>query len=138
MAYALTYPDRILGIIGIAGGVLHKDPSWTEQYRRLRDSLGEEEPDYLYPNNNDVNRALNQSWAEFMRRPDTLRRVADLDVPAVYIHGGQDIRPSWPVEQTAALLPKGRFVLIRDAAHYIWLSHANELRVELRRFIEAI
>ncbi|HEX9621261.1 MAG TPA: hypothetical protein VF989_14055 [Polyangiaceae bacterium] len=37
--------------------------------------------------------------------------------------------------QLAALVPEGRYVEVAGAAHYPWLSHAADLRVELRRAV---
>ena len=135
IAYALTYPERVAGIVGISGGVLHKDRSWSNQYNRLKETVGEAEPDFEFPPNMDVNSEVSASWAEFARKPDFLRKVANLDVPALFVYGEKDIRPSWPVQQTAALLPRGQFVLINDAEHVIWLSHANEMKEHLRNFV---
>jgi proline iminopeptidase len=138
IAYAVTYPQRVLGIVGISGGVLHKDRAWSEQYHRLKDTVGETNPEFLYPPNMDVNRDINASWSEFVRKPKLLREVADLDVPALFIYGEKDIRPGWPVEQTANLLGRGRFVLIKDAPHVIWLSHGAAMEDHLRRFVMEI
>jgi hypothetical protein len=41
----------------------------------------------------------------------------------------EDIRPNWPTEQFAELLPQGR------AAHAVWAMHADELRGHLRAFV---
>ncbi len=138
IAYAVTYPQRVLGLLGISGGVLHKDRAWSEQYHRLKDTVGEANPEFLYPPNMDVNRDINASWSEFVRRPRLLREVADLDVPALFIYGEQDIRPSWPVEQTAHLLPRGRIVLIKDAPHVIWLSQGAAMERHLKGFLMEI
>jgi proline iminopeptidase len=83
----------------------------------------------------DVNREISASWFEFVRRSRLLREVADLDVPALFIYGENDIRPSWPVEQTANLLTRGRFVLIKDAPHVIWLSHGTAMEGHLKSFV---
>jgi proline iminopeptidase len=138
IAYAVTYPQRVLGLVGISGGVLHKDRAWREQYHRLKDTVGEDSPEFLYPPNMEVNRDIGLSWSEFVRRPRLLREVADLDVPALFIYGEQDIRPSWPVKQTAHLLPRGRFVSIKDAPHVIWLSDGAALQAHLNRFVMEI
>jgi proline iminopeptidase len=138
IAYALTYPQRVLGIVGISGGVLHKDRAWSEQYRHLKDTVGEDTPEFLYPPNMLVNREMLASWAEFARRPSFLRDVADLSAPALFIYGEKDIRPSWPVKQTAQLLSQGRFVLIGDAAHVIWFHQAAVMERHLKSFVRKI
>lgn len=138
LAYAVTYPRQVLALVGISGGVLHKDHAWSEQYHCLKDTVGEVTPEFVYPPNMEVNRAISASWAAFVRRPRLLREVADLDLPALFIYGEQDIRPAWPVEQTAHLLPRGRFVLIKDAPHVIWLAHGAALEPHLKSFVMEI
>ncbi|MBI5095087.1 MAG: alpha/beta hydrolase [Candidatus Hydrogenedentes bacterium] len=133
VAYALEHPEHVLGILGISGGVIHKDSAWREQYRRGKAS--EVNPGFQFPSDTDVNPEVNESWKEFVRRPDLLRRIAGLTVPALFVYGENDIRPSWPVEQLAQLLPYGQFVLISGAAHVIWLTHANALQNQLRDFV---
>lgn len=135
VAYAVTYPQRVLGIIGISGGVIHKDQAWSEQYHNLSKTVGETSPDFLFPPNMDVNREMNVSWREYVRHPDLLRRIADLAIPAIFLFGDLDIRPSWPIQQLAELLPRGKFVSITGASHAIWLSHAECLKSHLRDFV---
>ena len=133
LAYALAHPERVLGLICIAGGVIHKDKDWSDQYTRLKDR--ETVPPMAYPPNLEVNDQIGQSWRQYARAPDLLRKLSELDIPALFVYGSNDIRPSWPVEQLAHLMPRGRFVLIEGAPHAIWLTHANELRRILRTFI---
>ena len=59
-------------------------------------------------------------------------------MPAVFINGGADIRPNWPTEQLASLLPMGRYVEIPVAPHVIWLAHSAELQLQLRRAVRQI
>ena len=138
IAYATEFPERVLGVVGISGGVIHKDNAWSEQYMRLSKTSGERQPVFDYPPNMDVNKALNASWREYVRKPDLLRRVADLQVPSIFLFGEADIRPSWPVEQLASLMPRGNFVSIQGASHAIWLTHERELRDHLREFVASI
>ena len=63
-----------------------------------------------------------------IKRPTLLREIAELSIPVVFTNAGEDIRPNWPTEQLAALMPNGNYVEIPDAAHQIWLTHADELR----------
>jgi hypothetical protein len=51
----------------------------------------------------------------------------------VFINASDDIRPNWPTQQLAALIPKAKYVEIVGAAHSIWLTHMEELQIELRR-----
>jgi proline iminopeptidase len=72
----------------------------------------------------------------FIKQPQLFRRIADLQTPVLAVYGSDDIRPSWPVEQVANLLPNGRFEMIAGAGHSLWLTHAEELRSCLRSFLE--
>lgn len=116
LAYVLEHPDRVLGLIGIAGGRVVNDRAWHEAYTHGRDNMGEALPEMAYPFNDEVNRQLNASWHAYTQSPSLLRRIAELEVPALYVYGGEDIRPSWPTEQLAQLLPRGRFECIEGAA----------------------
>ena len=136
LAYALTYPANVLGMIGIAGGIVHKDIAWSEQYKRLQEQ--ETVPPMLYPPNLEVNAQIGESWKQYVRNPRLLRQIADLAIPALFVYGGNDIRPSWPVEQLANLLPNGQFVVVRDAPHAIWVDHGAELKRILRGFVAQI
>jgi proline iminopeptidase len=120
IAYALTFTERVAGIVGLSGGVLHKDRAWSDQYNRLKETGGEADPDFEFPPNMEVNREVSASWAEFTRNPDFLRRVANLDVPALFVYGERDIRPLWPVKQTATptyRLTLNNFPLARQSSN---------------------
>lgn len=138
LAYALEHPNRVLGLVGIAGGRVVNDRSWHEAYIHGRDHIGEAVPVMAYPFNGEVNRQLNASWHAYTQSPSLFRRLADLEVPALFVYGGEDIRPSWPTEQLAELLPRGRFVRIDGAAHLVWATHADELRGHLRVFVREL
>lgn len=135
LAYAIKFPKRVLGLIGISGGVIHRDEAWRAQYHQLKETFGEEQPAYDFPPNKIVNREVNQSWREFVRRPEVLKSISQLDFPALYVYGEKDIRPSWPVEQLAQLFPNGHFELIKGAAHVIWLTHSQALEKKLKSFL---
>ncbi len=136
IAYSVTHANKVMGIIGISGGLIHKDRAWSNQYTRLKDQ--ETVPDFLYPPNLEVNEQVNESWSEFVRKPDILRVIADIPIPAILICGERDVRPSWPIQQLATLLPRGKFVSIQGAEHAIWLRRPNELANRLRDFIALI
>lgn len=135
LLYALHYPQRTLGLICIAGGRVHNDREWHKAYQHGRDAGLEKPLDYAYPPNLEVNRQLNAAWKRYIQRPTLLRELAGLDRPALFLYGDRDIRPSWPVEQVANLLPNARFVMIRGADHHLWLSHATEMAVILHNFV---
>ena len=138
LAYALAYPERVLGFICISGGRIHNDREWHRIYSERRDQGLEILPPFDYPPNLEVNAQVNRSWKEYIQRPSLLKDIAHLDRPALFLYGDQDIRPSWPVEQVALLLPNATLTLIAGADHHIWMNHAEELRVALRGFVRQI
>lgn len=95
----------------------------------------EPELSFAYPFNPAVNREGNLSTKEFLKTPALFRSVADLRAPALLVHGGADIRPSWPVAQLAELLPNATYHLLPDADHFLWLSQPDPLARLLRDFL---
>lgn len=138
LAYTLRYPSRVTGLIGIAGGSVLNDRTWSEEYHRALKEVGEDLGGIELTADPDVNPQGNQSWRQYIKSPKLFREIADLHIPAIFINGAADIRPNWPTEQLASLLPMGRYVEISDAPHIIWLTHAAELRVELRRAVQQV
>lgn len=136
--YALRYPARVAGLICLAGGRIHNDREWHKEYERRKKQEGEALPPFEYPPNLEVNRQVNESWKRYVQASALLKEIAELQVPALFVYGDQDIRPSWPVEQVARLLPRGRFELIQGAPHVLWLTHPEELERHLRGFVESI
>lgn len=65
---------------------------------------------------------------EWLRTPNLWRRLADTPVPMRFVAAGDDIRPSWPVEQLARLVPDGRFRTLPSVGHDFWAT-APELWV---------
>ena len=138
LAYALRYAARVIGLIGIAGGSVVNDRDWSEAYHSGLEEVGEDYGSVEFTAHPDVNPQGNRSWRSYIKRPTLFREIADLKVPAVFINGGNDIRPNWPTEQLAALMPNAEYVEIPGAAHHIWLTHADRLRRELRRAVRHI
>jgi proline iminopeptidase len=138
LAYALAHPDRVLGFICISGGRIHNDREWHRIYSERRDQGLESLPPFDYPPNLEVNAQVNRSWKEYIQRPSLLKEIAHLDRPALFLYGDQDIRPSWPVEQVANLLPNASFQMIEVADHHIWVTHTEAMRVPLRDFVQQI
>ncbi len=138
LAFTLRYPSRVLGLIAMAGGRIVNDRSWSVSYRRGREEVGEDLGGIAFHADERANSDGNRSWQEFIQRPNLLRNIADLSISSTYIFGARDIRPSWPTQQLAALLPKGRYVEIEGAAHHIWLTHSAELQCELRGAIDRV
>jgi proline iminopeptidase len=130
LAYALQHRERALGIIGIAGGRMVNDREWSRAYDEQRKARGEE-PGVTFHSDPGVNAVGNRDWKAFVQRPELFRALADLDLPCVFINAGDDIRLNWPTRQLARLLPRGRYVEIAGAGHYIWRGHAEALEREL-------
>jgi proline iminopeptidase len=126
-----------LGFVCLAGGRIHNDREWHRIYQQKRDASLELPLAFDYPPNLDVNKQINQSWKAYIQRPTLLRDIAHLALPALFIYGTNDIRPSWPVEQVAHLLPRGRLQLLH-ADHYLWRDEPEQLGEHLRRFVRAV
>lgn len=138
LLYALEHTSRVAGLICIAGGRIHNDREWQNEYERRKEEEGERLPEFLYPPNKEVNKQLNRSWKTYIQNPNLLSAISKLRVPALFVYGDRDIRPSWPTEQIAQLLPQARFELIKGAEHVIWFSHQDHLRRLLREFIDEV
>jgi proline iminopeptidase len=138
LAYALEYPERVDGIIYLAGTGVQNDRSWHIAYQDARDTAGELRPEVPFETNLDVNRDGNESARAYCRDPFLLKRLAELQVPLLAVSGGEDIRPVWPVEQLVHLMPKAGIVTLPEAGHYIWLTHAESLRAVLRGFLQPL
>jgi proline iminopeptidase len=136
LIYALEEPAHVAGLICLSGGRIQNDREWHAEYERRK---GEERlPHFAYPPNPEVNREINLSWKHYIQKPGLLKAISQLTVPALFVYGEKDIRPSWPVEQVVNLLPNARFELIKGAEHVIWFSHDKELKSLLRRFVDGV
>jgi len=51
--------------------------------------------------------------------------LADCEVPMHFIAAGNDIRPSWPIAQLAALVPRGTFSSVPGVPHDFWFTHPD-------------
>ena len=76
LAYALRFPAVACGIIGMAGGNLVNDRSWSEAYRRGLREVGEDTGGAIFHADPRVNRDGNQCWWDFIQRPNLFRTVA--------------------------------------------------------------
>lgn len=135
LAYTIRYPENVLGIIGIAGPSVVNDRDWSATYHRNLERDGEDYGGKVFIADEDVNKLGNETWTAFIKRPALLRELSQLSVPAIFINASNDIRPNWPTQQIANLIPRGEYHEIEGAAHCIWLTHAEELR---RKLIHAI
>jgi proline iminopeptidase len=136
--YALHHPERTLGVVCIAGGRVHNDREWHQAYERGRDAGIETLPEFDYPPNLEVNRQLNAEWKRYIQRPTLFREIARLDRPTLFLYGDQDIRPGWPVEQVANLLPNAHFERIEGADHHPWVTHSDALARALHNFVSSL
>ncbi|MFN8665004.1 MAG: alpha/beta hydrolase [Thermomicrobiales bacterium] len=128
LMYALTRPERCVGILCVAGGRLNNDREWYAEYVR---GVAEDREVPLQtdpPTNMSVNRQLSAEFKRYVQRPTLLREVADLQVPALFVYGTEDIQPSWAVAQVAALLPDAQLHLVPHADHYLYLTHPEAVR----------
>ncbi|MFC4356258.1 alpha/beta fold hydrolase [Chryseomicrobium palamuruense] len=135
LAYALKYPDALHGFLSLAGTGIQNDRDWKEAYVANRQKQGERLPEFLYPLNKDVHRSLLTSWRDFIKHPDLLNNLAKLDVPTLFVVAGEDIRPSWPIQQLAKLVPHANYTVVEGAGHYLWLSKPEVLKRLLVKFI---
>ena len=138
LVYALTYPEEIKGIIGLAGGKVVDDRNWSEEFHRRHGEVGEDLGGLEFDADPAVNRIGNATYREYCRRPAFLRELAELELPVCFINGSEDVRPNWPTQQLSALLPLSRYVEIEGAAHMLWLSHKYELQAELHAALDWI
>ena len=138
LAYALRYTSTVVGLIGIAGGNVLNDRTWSQAYHKRLEAVGEDQGSQEYKADPHVNPRGNRSWREYIKHPTLFREIADLNIPASFINAGNDIRLNWPTKQLASLMPRGRYIEIPGAPHNIWLTHAPELRRELRRAVKRI
>ncbi|MGY1946993.1 alpha/beta fold hydrolase [Nocardia asiatica] len=117
--YASDHPGRVASVVGVAGRGLQKDRTWSEAYESGRHS----EADIEIVWNPEVHAALSASFVQWIHEPDLLRRLADSEVAMTFIAPQHDIRPSWPLRQLAALVPRGRFEELPGVAHNLWSTH---------------
>jgi|TARA_Y100000310_G_scaffold330445_1_gene402084 proline iminopeptidase len=138
LAYTIRYPERVMGLVGISGGNILNDRDWSHVYSKNLEEVGESYGGQEFIADPDVNKIGNRSWKKYIQRPELLGDIAKLEVPAVFINAENDIRPSWPTQQLANLIPKGEYHKVAGAAHCIWLTHYDELKNLLRRNIAMI
>ena len=133
--YVIAYPDRVISFIDIAGGGLQYSDKWLADYHVKLKKHGEARPEMLYQMNSDVNQAGFLSFLSYVQSPCLYKVISELKIPSLFICAENDIRPNWPTEQIQALIGNSKLVSIPGAAHYIWLTHYNELKLELRKFL---
>jgi proline iminopeptidase len=131
LAYGLAHGKSVSSIVSIAGTGVQNDRDWHAAY----ESRIDEEPHGDYQYNPEVHRLLLAEWRSFIKAPDLLARIAALPMPITFLHGTNDIRPSWPGEQLAHLAPDGRYLELADAPHEAWFTHRDALVRVLREIL---
>ncbi len=119
--YALDRPDSVSRVVGVAGCGVQKDRSWSETYHALK----HKEPRIPTAWNPEVHRSLSASYLEWIHEPSIFRRLADSPVPMTFLAAEQDVRPSWPLRQLAALVPEGSFQQVSAVPHDFWATHPD-------------
>ncbi len=138
LAYTIKYPQNVIGLIGIAGGRIVNDKKWSEIYHENLEKQGEDYGGKVFQADPNVSKMGSHTWYKFIKNPNLLRDIASINIPAIFINAGKDIRPNWPTQQLANLIKKGEYFEIKDAAHSIWLTHYDELKTLLRDIINEI
>ncbi|HEU5376435.1 MAG TPA: alpha/beta fold hydrolase [Ktedonobacteraceae bacterium] len=132
--YATAYPNRVLALLYLAGTGITQE--WWPAFEQARRERSEPLPAFASPLNQEVYRAGQRSRAVYLQNPQLGERLRTLDLPALIVQGGDDLRPNWPAEQVARLLPRAHFCVIPQAAHCLWLTHPHQLQHVLRRFLQ--
>ncbi|MCB1219904.1 MAG: alpha/beta hydrolase [Planctomycetales bacterium] len=138
LVHAISYPQQVRAIIGIAGGKVIDDRSWSEEFHRRWDETGGDLQGLEFHADEQVNKLGNATWREYCRSESVLRDIAALELPVAFINGAEDIRPNWPTRQLSALLQVSRYVEIAGAAHMPWFTHPDEFRRELHAALDWI
>lgn len=134
--YATTYPHRVLALIYLAGTGITQE--WWPAFQQAQRERTEHLPVFDFPLNEEVYREGQRSRADYLQDPRLVERIRSLDISAVIIQGENDLRPNWPAEQVAGLLPRARFSMIPEAEHCLWLTHPQQLQHLLRDFLQEI
>lgn len=135
LAYAIRHPEWVDELLYIAGNGVQNDREWSAQYHAAREQYGETVPEMAYDFNGEVNQQGNRSWRAYIQAPSLYRDISRLKTRSLILCAGADIRPNWPSMQIHALMPNAELGMIEGAAHFIWLTHAEEMRTKLRAFL---
>jgi proline iminopeptidase len=73
LIYALEHAPHVAGLFCVAGGRIHNDREWHDEYERRKEHEGERLPEFDYPPNMEVNKQLNRSWKRYIQKPSLLR-----------------------------------------------------------------
>ena len=135
LLYSIFHPKRVDSFLYIAGNGVLNDRQWSAEYHANREKSGETMPEMLYPGSDEVNKAGNLFFRKYCQTPYLYRDISQLNMPALFMCAENDIRPNWPMKQIQPLVKNSVLVTIPDAAHFIWLTHYDEMKTELRKFL---
>lgn len=116
--YAVEHPEAVRAV-GIAGKGPQRDRTWSEVYEAGQAAEPVVDIDWVP----EVHASLSDSFTDWIHRSDLWRGLADCQVPMNFIAAGNDVRPSWPLAQLAALVPRGQFSTVPGVAHDFWFTH---------------
>lgn len=122
--YAIEHPSSVAGLVGMCGHGLHRDREWSAAYQQGKLT---EIPIHI-DHEPTVHESLMDSFKEWIHTPTLWRSVADCQVPTSFVSAGDDIRPSWPVEQLAWLAPRARHSTVPGAIHDFWSTEPDRWR----------
>lgn len=128
LAYALERPRHTRAVLAISPSGVQDDRDWHRAYEAGRQAGRDQVAESAFDVNPETQAAALASWRQYVKQPQLLRRLADLATPYLAVIGSDEVRPSWPVEQVAALVPRGEVVAIDGAGHCPWWTHPTELR----------
>ncbi|NUT07503.1 MAG: alpha/beta hydrolase [Hamadaea sp.] len=117
--YAVEHPEVVTAVVGIAGRGPQRDRTWSQAYEAGKATAPFVDVDWVP----EVHAALSDSFTDWIHGPGLWRGLADCAVPMHFIAAGDDIRPSWPLAQLAALVPRGRFSTVPGVPHDFWFTH---------------
>jgi proline iminopeptidase len=127
--YAVEHPEAVRAVVGIAGRGPQRDRTWSEAY----EAGTAREPVVDIDWAPDVHASLSASFTEWIHRADLWRGLAECQVPMHLVAAGDDIRPSWPLAQLAALVPYGTFATVPGVPHDFWSTHPEVWRDTVTR-----
>ncbi|WP_460702346.1 alpha/beta fold hydrolase [Luteococcus sediminum] len=117
--YALDHPEAVRGVVGMCGHGFHNDRGWSAAYEAGKSTQEQVPIDYVPEVHVELWASFKEDW---LRSPDLWRRLADTPIPMSFVSAGGDIRPSWPMEQLAQLIPRGRFRIVPSVVHDFWAT----------------
>ena len=119
--YAMEHPEAVQAVVGIAGRGPQRDRTWSEAYEAGKATEPAVDVEWVPA----IHSSLSDSFTQWIHRSDLWRRLADCEVPMQLIGAGDDIRPSWPMRQLAALVRTGSYTEVPGVPHDFWWTHPD-------------